>query len=79
MNRDRNGRFIKNNEIEISIPSPMTICKMIIAVIFLLPWIYIIFFRFEILKFIEELLIFLMEPKDEKNCENADSKQRTPY
>ena len=77
MNRDRNGRFIKNNQLEITIPSPMAICKIIIVMLFLLPWIHIIFIRFDILNFVDRLLIYLMGPKE--TCENMEPNGKTPY
>ena len=72
MNRDGNGRFIKKYQIEISIPSPIALCKTLILIIIFLPWIYIIFYRFDVLRFFEELFSFMMGAKEFSQCENSN-------
>ena len=71
--RDKRGRFSKVDKLEIPIPSYIALLKYSILLFILLPWFYILTFRFEIFRAIEELMEYLFEgTKETKNG-------KTPY
>lgn len=70
--RDKRGRFLKNDKLEIPIPSIFTILKYSMFLIILLPRLYVLAFRFEILKVIEEVMEYLFNIPKENNG-------KTPY
>lgn len=51
--RDKFGKFIKNNSIEIPIPSINFIIKNAALLLILLPWIYLAFYKFQLINLIE--------------------------
>ncbi len=76
MKRDPNGRFIKKNTIEFSIPSPVFLVKYFSLLFILLPWIYLAIYKLNIWKVCEETLFFLFgEPI---TCENGRT-EKNPY
>lgn len=71
--RDKKGRFSKVDKLEIQVPSLFLLFKYSIVFLVLLPWIYILAFRFEILKTVEDLMEYLFSlPKEGEN-------RKTPY
>ena len=75
MKRDPNGRFIKKNTIEFSVPSPIFLVKYFAILFILLPWIYLAFYKLNIWKVFEETLFFLF---GEPTCENGRT-EKNPY
>ena len=76
MKRDPNGRFIKKNTIEFSIPSPAFIDKYFSILFILLPWLYLAIYKLNIGKVFEETLFFLFG--DPTTCENGRT-EKNPY
>ena len=60
MKRDPNGRFIKKNTIEFSIPSPVFLVKYFSILFILLFWIYLAIYKLNIGKIFEETLFFYL-------------------
>ena len=75
MKRAPNGRFIKKNTIEFSVPSPIFLVKYFAILFILLPWIYLAFYKLNIGKVFEESLFFLF---GEPTCENGRT-EKNPY
>ena len=66
--RDKRGRFSKVDKLEIPIPSIGVVLKYAILLFLLLPWLYIITFRFEFFRMIGEIMEYLFEgTKEIKN------------
>lgn len=78
MIRGKNGRFSKKKNIEIPISSPFSVIKSLLVVIIFLPWLYILIFRFEISKIVEEIFFFLLGD-DEKNCPSNGADNSKTY
>lgn len=74
MQREKNGRFKKNPKLEIEFPSVKSIIKYLFIFIVLLPWVYLMIFKYDIMQFIEENLSFIFGSKE---CECP--KPKTPY
>ena len=75
MKRDKNGRFSKEQRIEIPMPSPISFIKYILLIIIFLPWIYLMLFKFNFLNELQNWLMFLFGEKCLQKCEN----QNGPY
>lgn len=72
MRRDKNGRFTKNGNIEIPIPSLSFIAKYLLVLFILLPWFYLLTYKFEIIALLQESLFSIFGPKiinDSCQCE----------
>ena len=74
MHREKNGRFKKNPKLEIEFPSIKSMIKYLFIFIVLLPWIYLMVFKFDLMEFIEEYLSSIFGSKE---CECP--KPKTPY
>jgi len=77
MQREKNGRF-KRKKIEIELPSLSFLIKYSILIAVLLPWIYFLLFKFDILASIQNGLIILFGPIQE-SCECPSQSQKAPY
>ena len=53
MKRAKNGRFIKNPNIQFDFPEPYAILKYIILLVVFLPWIYLSFYKLDALSTFE--------------------------
>lgn len=73
MNRGKNGRFIKNPNIEINLPTPYGLFKYSLILLIFLPWIYLTIFKFDILSVFETAFSGLFGQR----CECPSPK--TPY
>ena len=73
MKRDKNGRFKKNPKFEIEFPPPKSIIKYIFILIILLPWIYLMIFKYDIVHMLEIGLSKLFD------LEMQECQQKTPY
>ena len=73
MKRDKNGRFKKNPKFEIEFPSPKSIIKYIFILIILLPLIYLMIVKYDIIHMIEISLSKLFD------LEMQECQQKTPY
>ena len=73
MKRDKNGRFKKNPKLEIEFPSPKSIFKYLFILIILLPWIYLMIFKYDITHLLEIDLSKLFD------LEMQECQQKTPY
>ena len=56
MKRDSNGRFIKKNNIDFSIPSPAFLVKYFSILFLLLSWIYLAIYKLKNGKIFKEIL-----------------------
>ena len=61
MNREKNGRFAKKNNIEINIPSIASLVKYSILLILFAPWLYLLI-KFDAKKILENGLSNLFGP-----------------
>ncbi len=64
MLRDKNGRFSKNQKVEIDIPSISVMLKYFIILFILAPWVYLILYKFDIKEIIENGFSKLFGPID---------------
>ena len=71
MKRAKNGRFIKNPNIQFDFPEPYAILKYIILLVVFLPWIYFSFYKFDALSTFENFLNRLFGP-NECTCPNSN-------
>ena len=69
MKRGKNGRFIRNPNIEINLPTPYGLIKYSILIFVLLPWLYLSIFKFNIVAVLENALNSLFGPS-ECPCQN---------
>ena len=77
--RDKNGRYAKNSQnIIIDIPSPASLVKLAIIIFIFSPWIYIFLFKYDLLKVIEEIFLYLFWPKKIEQSQDCKGKD-TPY
>ena len=76
--RDKNGRYIKKQNIVFDIPSLSTLIRYLILVFIFAPWAYIFLYKFEISTVIEEALSFLFGPKIINKNSDCNCKE-TPY
>ncbi len=74
--RDKNGRFIKSN-LEIPIPSGLGLLKIIVFIFIFLPWIYILFFRLELSRTMENAFDYLFDSY--KACKDEKANGKNPY
>ena len=74
MQREKNGRFKKNPKLEIEFPSVKSLIKYLFIFIVLLPWIYLMVFRYDIMQIFEENLSLIFGSKE---C--VCPKPKTPY
>ena len=74
MQREKNGRFKKNPKLEIEFPSVKSLIKYLFIFIVLLPLIYLMVFRYDIMQIIEENLSLIFG-SEECVC----PKPKTPY
>ena len=84
MQRDKNGRydkkvFTQHGSIEIPIPSLLSVLKLILLSLIFLPWLYIVFFRFDPAKYFEALFVYLFEPIEKKTFECNENNGKAPY
>ena len=54
MKRAKNGRFMKESNIEIALPAPYSLFKYSILFIVLLPWVYLSLFKFDIISIFQD-------------------------
>ena len=73
MKRDKNGRFQKSPKFEIEFPSPKSIIKNLFILIILLPWIYLMIFKYDVVHMLEIGLSKLFD------LELQECQQKTPY
>ena len=71
MNRDTRGRF-KSKEIIFSLPSAAMIANSIIAILILLPWIYVAF-KFNLAEKVYYVLNSLFFDESKCRCQNLDN------
>ena len=64
MQREKNGRFKKNPKLEIEFPSVKSLIKYLFIFIVLLPLIYLMVFRYDIMQIIEENLSLIFGSKE---------------
>lgn len=77
--RDKNGRYAKKSQnIIIDIPSPASLVKLAIIIFIFSPWIYIFLFKYDLLKVIEEIFLYLFGPKIIEQSQDCKGKD-TPY
>ena len=78
MKRDKNGRFLSNKKIEITIPSIGTFLKYSIMILIFLPWVYLSISKLDLISVIQKALASLFGPIDcECDCECPS--QKNPY
>ncbi len=78
MKRDKNGRFLSNKKIEITIPSIGTFLKYLIMMLIFLPWVYLSISKLDLISLIQKTLASLFGPIDcECDCECPS--QKNPY
>ena len=75
MNRDKNGRFTKKNNIEISILSFALIMKYFFLFLIFSLWVYLFIVKFEGLSFIENIFATLSGPIQNEECINKEDKK----
>ena len=76
--RDKNGRFQRNPNIEINIPSFHSFLKYLFLACILSPWIYTLF-KFNVFALIEQGFDSVFGPKIINDCSKDTAKERTPY
>lgn len=64
MKRGKNGRFIRNPNIEINLQTPHGLIKYSILMFILLPWIYLSNFKFNIVSVFENVFNSLLGPNE---------------
>ena len=84
MQRDKNGRFVKkvftqHGSIEIPIPSLLSVLKLIFLGLIFLPWLYILFFRFDPSKYFEALFVYLFKPIEKKTFKSKENNGKSFY
>ena len=80
MKRDKNGRFSRKDiNIEIPLPSPIGLLKLIIMVFLLLPWLYILICRLNIPIILVQMFELLLKQPTLNNCEEPEANGKKPY